>query len=110
MSAAAPASRSRLDGIRIAVTSTPFRFEGPMARCSFIAFKQRATAFVLAVGISFCATLWAQVASAASELATFLPKAQPSDFFPGADRFGPPQGDPPIVSVYRGDQLQGFIY
>ncbi|HLG82476.1 MAG TPA: 4Fe-4S binding protein [Bradyrhizobium sp.] len=49
-------------------------------------------------------------AASASELSTHLPKITPADFFPGADRFGPPQGDPPIVPVYRGDQLQGFVY
>ncbi len=61
---------------------------------------------ILAVGVA----LWTRAALAASDLATYLPKAQPSDFFANADRFGPPQGDPPIVPVYRGDQLQGFVY
>ncbi|WP_245444639.1 NosR/NirI family protein [Bradyrhizobium sp. Y36] len=49
-------------------------------------------------------------ASAAGDLPRYLPKIAPADFFPGADRFGPPQGDPPIVRVYRGDQLQGFVF
>ncbi|WP_298252915.1 NosR/NirI family protein [Bradyrhizobium sp.] len=53
---------------------------------------------------------WADAAQAASDLKTYLPKIAPADFFPGADRFGPPQGDPPIAPVYRGDQLQGFVY
>jgi NosR/NirI family nitrous oxide reductase transcriptional regulator len=65
---------------------------------------------VLAIVLSVCETLWAQAAHAASELATYLPKVAPADMFAGADRFGPPQGDPPIVPVYRGDQLQGFVY
>ena len=47
---------------------------------------------------------------AGSGLASYLPKVSPVDFFPAADRFGPPQGDPPIVPVYSGDQLQGFVY
>ena len=34
---------------------------------------------------------------AAGRLQEFLPKAQPAEFFPGADRFGPPQGEPPLV-------------
>jgi NosR/NirI family nitrous oxide reductase transcriptional regulator len=54
--------------------------------------------------------LWAHAALAAGDLATYLPKVAPADFFQGADRFGPPQGDPPIVPVYRGEQLQGFVY
>lgn len=49
-------------------------------------------------------------ALAAGDVKTYLPKVTPGDFFAGADRFGPPQGDPPIVPVYRGDQLQGFVY
>ena len=49
-------------------------------------------------------------AASTRNLATYLPKIAPADFFPGADRFGPPQGDPPIISVYRGDQLNGYVY
>nr|WP_246776571.1 NosR/NirI family protein [Microvirga sp. VF16] len=40
----------------------------------------------------------------------FLPKAQPAEFFPGADRFGAPQGDPPLVPVHQGDRLLGYVY
>ncbi|WP_300253913.1 NosR/NirI family protein [Bradyrhizobium sp.] len=57
-----------------------------------------------------CSALWSQAACAAGDLANYLAKASPADFFPGADRFGPLQGDPPVVPVYRGDQLQGFVY
>src|SRR5215471_7792242 len=74
------------------------------ARCRSVA------SFVLAAALLICATLWAQAAYAASERATYLPKVTPADMFAGADRFGAPQGDPPIVPVYRGDQLQGFVY
>jgi NosR/NirI family transcriptional regulator, nitrous oxide reductase regulator len=49
-------------------------------------------------------------AHAAAELGTYLAKIAPADFFQGADRFGRLQGDPPIAPVYRGDQLQGFVY
>jgi len=76
----------------------------------FAVSKRRAAAFVLATVLSICSALWAQIAYAASELATYLPKVAPADLFAGADRFGPPQGDPPIVPAYRGDQLQGFVY
>ena len=48
--------------------------------------------------------------ASAADLKTYLSKVAPADFFPEADRFGPPQGDPPIIPVYRGDQLQGFVY
>lgn len=77
-------------------------------RDSFAA-SSRPTASILAALLWICAAIWAQAASA-SDLSTYLPKIAPADFFPGADRFGPPQGDPPIAPVYRGDQLQGFVY
>ncbi|HEY1364813.1 MAG TPA: 4Fe-4S binding protein [Xanthobacteraceae bacterium] len=54
--------------------------------------------------------LWANGAWAAARLQEYLPRAAPADFFSGADRFGPLQGEPPIVPVYRGNQLQGFVY
>ena len=49
-------------------------------------------------------------ASAASRLEEFLPKAQPGEIFEGADRFGAVQGDPPIVPVYRGNEIVGYVY
>jgi NosR/NirI family nitrous oxide reductase transcriptional regulator len=75
-----------------------------------VGLKRRTAACVRATSLAICATLCAQAAHAASELATYLPKVAPADMFAGANRFGPPQGDPPIVPTYRGDQLQGFVY
>jgi NosR/NirI family nitrous oxide reductase transcriptional regulator len=54
--------------------------------------------------------LWAGQSLAAGRVQEFLPKAQPADFFTGADRFGPPQGDPPLVPVHQGDRLLGYVY
>lgn len=54
--------------------------------------------------------LFARGAHAAQDLASYILKASPTAFFPEADRFGPPQGDPPIVPAYRDDRLQGFVY
>ncbi len=54
--------------------------------------------------------LFARGAHAAQDLASYILKFSPADFFPEADRFGPPQGNPPIVPTYRGDRLQGFVY
>ncbi|MBM6583012.1 hypothetical protein ILT44_22670 [Microvirga sp. BT689] len=48
--------------------------------------------------------LWPGSGMAAGRVQEFLPKAQPADFFPGADRFGAPQGDPPLVPVHQGDR------
>jgi NosR/NirI family transcriptional regulator, nitrous oxide reductase regulator len=80
-----------------------------MVRSCF-AHRRPASAAAFAVIVAICATLWTHAALAAGDLATYLPKVAPADFFQGADRFGPPQGDPPIVPVYRGEQLQGFVY
>lgn len=61
----------------------------------------------LVLAISF---LIAPAAHAAQDLASYLAKISPTDMFPEADRFGSPQGDPPLAPVYRGSQLQGFVY
>ncbi len=52
--------------------------------------------------------LWTGPGMAAGRVMEFLPKAQPSEFFPGADRFGAPQGNPPLV--HQGDRLLGYVY
>jgi NosR/NirI family nitrous oxide reductase transcriptional regulator len=59
---------------------------------------------------AFALLFWAGQAMAAGRVQEFLPKAQPSEFFPGADRFGTPQGDPPIIPVHQGDRLVGHVY
>jgi NosR/NirI family nitrous oxide reductase transcriptional regulator len=76
----------------------------------FAASKRPAAAVLLAALVVICATLWSQAARGSGDLGTYLPKLAPADFFAGADRFGPPQGDPPIVPVYRNDELKGFVY
>jgi NosR/NirI family transcriptional regulator, nitrous oxide reductase regulator len=47
---------------------------------------------------------------AAGQVQGFLPKAQPAELLPGADRFGPPQGDPPLIPAYQGNTLRGYVY
>jgi len=49
-------------------------------------------------------------ACAAGSLPEFLPKGTPGEFFAGADRFGPPEGDPAIAPAYQGDRLLGYVY
>ena len=78
-----------------------------MVRVSCAATRRLAI-LIATIIFAICATVWNQPARA-SDLATYLPKLAPADFFSGADRFGPLQGDPPIVPVYRGDQLQGYV-
>jgi len=43
-------------------------------------------------------------------LAKFLGKIKPGDLVEGADRFGAPDGTPPVAPVLQGDQLLGFAY
>jgi len=54
--------------------------------------------------------LWAGQASAAGRVGDYLSKAQPNEFFANADRFGPAEGDPPLIPVYGGDKLLGYVY
>jgi Regulator of nitric oxide reductase transcription len=54
--------------------------------------------------------LWAGQASAAGRVGEYLSKAQPNEFFANADRFGPAEGDPPLVPVYGSDKLLGYVY
>jgi len=74
-----------------------------------------ATFFSLII-ISFLAVICIPAQAAqTSRLAEFLPKVQPSELFPGANRFGellngPAQGDPAIVPVYRGEELLGHAF
>ena len=49
-------------------------------------------------------------AMAQSRLAEFATRATPQEFFSKATRFGAAQGDPPLLPVYAGDALLGFVY
>ncbi|HTN63910.1 MAG TPA: 4Fe-4S binding protein [Devosia sp.] len=49
-------------------------------------------------------------AMAAGRIGEFLPGALPGEFFIGADNFGEPQGEPPMVPVYRASELAGYVY
>ena len=48
--------------------------------------------------------------ASAARLPEFLPKVQPAEIFPGADRIGPPQGDPLVAPVFAGDRLVGHVW
>jgi NosR/NirI family transcriptional regulator, nitrous oxide reductase regulator len=49
-------------------------------------------------------------AQAASRLTEFIAKVSPNEIAPGADRFGPPQGDPPLIPVFKGQEILGYAY
>jgi NosR/NirI family nitrous oxide reductase transcriptional regulator len=48
--------------------------------------------------------------SADSRLGELLGKIAPGELVEGADRFGPPEGIPPLAPVFQGDRLLGFAY
>lgn len=54
--------------------------------------------------------LLAYPAFAAERLSDFIGGIQAGDLVPGADRIGPPQGEPPLAPAYRGDTIIGHIY
>ena len=56
------------------------------------------------------AVLPAGVALAAARLAEFLPQVEPAALVPGADRYGPPMGDPPVAEALAGDELKGWVW
>ena len=43
-------------------------------------------------------------------LDSFLARLNAADVFPGADRFGPVQGSPPVAPVFRGNERVGFAW
>ncbi len=46
----------------------------------------------------------------ASELPRFLADIDPQAVFPGADRIGEPEGDPPVAPAFKGDTRLGFVF
>jgi len=57
--------------------------------------------------------MWAVPASPqarAAALGAFLPKVQPAEIVPGADRFGLVRESPAVAPVYRGGELIGHVY
>ena len=74
--------------------------------CKLATMMARAGAMLLTL-LALCA---ADAASARSRLTEFTVSLPAQDVFPGATRFGDPQGDPPIVPAFAGDQLLGYVY
>ena len=53
---------------------------------------------------------FAPSAHASNRLADELRRVTLTDIFPGADRAGPVEGDPPAAATYKGGQLLGYVY
>ncbi|MBW7851230.1 MAG: regulatory protein NosR [Rhodospirillales bacterium] len=57
------------------------------------------------------AALWLGLAQAqARSFGAYTADVGPAEVFPGADRFGRPEGDPPAVAAYRGRELLGYVF
>jgi NosR/NirI family nitrous oxide reductase transcriptional regulator len=56
----------------------------------------------------FCSL--AAPAAAAGRLADMLKSVTPAQIVPGADRFGPIEGQPPVAPAFAGDRLLGYAY
>lgn len=48
--------------------------------------------------------------TAGEQLGRFLERIQPAEIFPDADRLETPQGTPPTVAAYEGDELLGYVF
>ncbi len=46
----------------------------------------------------------------AAVLERFLPQAVVADLVPGADRLGPPEGEPPVAPAFKGSELAGYVF
>ncbi|MCB4825063.1 NosR/NirI family protein [Roseicella aerolata] len=62
------------------------------------------------MSVAFLLLLLAAPPAFAARLGEFLPRLQPIEIFPGADRIGPPQGEPPIAAAYAAGQLLGYVW
>ncbi|WP_404383125.1 4Fe-4S binding protein [Caenispirillum salinarum] len=48
--------------------------------------------------------------AAAASLDEYLGKVSAAELVPGADRLGEPQGEPPVVPAYAGDEVAGYVF
>ena len=59
---------------------------------------------------AFCCVFYddSSLPAYAERLPDFLAKVQPSEIFPGADRYGKPEGKPLVARVYKGEEQLGL--
>ena len=65
---------------------------------------------LLAILLCVALALAAGTAHADSRLVEFLAKIAPSDLVNDADRFGTPEGTPPVAPIFKGEELVGYAY
>ncbi len=70
---------------------------------------RRSFAGLLAIFLCFLFYLPGPDAQAAG-FGAYLADVKPSEVFPGADRLGPLEGNPPAMAAYKGDKLLGYVF
>lgn len=79
-----------------------------MARCGMRGILRRlGTGLVLVAAFVLAGS---GLAGAADDLPHFLAKITPAEIFPGADRLGESEGEPPVAPVFRGDKRLGYVF
>src|SRR6185369_12514618 len=67
----------------------------------------------LAICVALACTgtaLFGDLPAEAKGFGAYLVDVKPDEVFPGADRFGPIEGNPPAQAAYKGDQLLGYVF
>ncbi len=60
--------------------------------------------------LSCCLRRARRMRSPRTQLENFLTPATLTEVFPGSNRVGPKEGEPPAAAVYKDDQLLGYVY
>ena len=63
----------------------------------------------MAIALLLCLTAGLMQSARAQRLPDFLGATPPAEF-PGADRYGPPEGKPMVAKAYSGDRELGLVY
>jgi 4Fe-4S binding domain/FMN-binding domain len=67
-------------------------------------YRSRPTVFLIGMGLFSCA------GHAAAQDVDLAPKYLLDEVMPGADRFDPAEGNPPVKRAYRGAELLGYVF
>jgi NosR/NirI family nitrous oxide reductase transcriptional regulator len=66
--------------------------------------------WMVAIALLGANVLFTGVPAEAKGFGAYLVDVQPAEVFPGADRFGPVEGNPPAQAAYQGDRLLGYVF
>jgi NosR/NirI family nitrous oxide reductase transcriptional regulator len=66
-------------------------------------FRYILASLIWLAGASHCCAL-------ESQLAKYLGQVPASELAPGADRYGPAEGSPPVAKIFAGDRLLGYAF